>query len=79
MMKCGCGEEGRYVHFLPDGEEVYSCNKYRRCPTYDELAEKVRTLTLRCNRYESTLKEIVVISAMDYEYRTWAKEALNHD
>lgn len=36
--KCGCGKEGRYTH-INDGVETYACNKYLRCPTYDELKE----------------------------------------
>ena len=34
--KCGCGRGARYTSFK-DGKEVGSCNKYQRCPTYDEL------------------------------------------
>lgn len=34
--KCPCGKEGRYIEMVDD-VETYSCNKYQRCPTYEEL------------------------------------------
>lgn len=34
--KCGCGKEGRYL-IMRDDEQLCSCNKYQRCPTYEEL------------------------------------------
>jgi hypothetical protein len=37
--KCGCGREGRYF-VTADGQTA--CNKYRRCPTYDEIAETAK-------------------------------------
>ena len=36
-MKCGCGRDGRYVVNVNTPDEAYACNKYSRCPTYDEL------------------------------------------
>lgn len=39
--RCNCGHRNRYSHFSTneDGgrEEVMSCNKYRVCPTYDDI------------------------------------------
>ena len=66
---CGCGKPTRY-HISKEGGG--SCNKYFRCPTYEELREKL----VKLNRYENALKQIMVVNAMDYEYRTWAKQAL---
>ena len=70
---CGCGNPVRYLHFR-DGKEIMSCNKYAVCKTYDELFE----LSKLCFRYEQVLMNIVNVNAMDYEYRSWAKSALNH-
>lgn len=72
LVTCGCGNTLRYSHFR-DGVEVFSCNKYIVCPTYDELIERSKL----CFRYENALRQIVNVNAMDYEYRTWAKAALN--
>jgi hypothetical protein len=68
---CGCGNPTRYSHVVK-GIEKMSCNKYIVCPTYDELLAHSR----RCLLYEVTLQQIVDINAMDYEYRTWAKNVL---
>lgn len=34
--KCGCGKDARYLTMCGD-EQVGSCNKYQRCPTYEQL------------------------------------------
>jgi hypothetical protein len=36
---CGCGKPTRYTKINEDGTQEHSCNKYGRCPTYDELCE----------------------------------------
>ena len=36
LYKCGCGKDARYLTTNGD-EQVGSCNKYQRCPTYEEL------------------------------------------
>lgn len=36
LYKCGCGKDARYS-IMRDGQEIGSCNKYQRCPTYEEL------------------------------------------
>lgn len=33
---CGCGRPERYM-VTRNGEQVFACNKYMRCLTYDEL------------------------------------------
>ena len=75
-MLCGCGEEGKYVHII-DGKEVYACNKYKRCLTYDEQRNKIQKLSSKLLRYERVLKQIVNVNAMDYEYKAWAKGILD--
>lgn len=37
-MMCGCGKMG--VYDMGDG--TYSCNKYHRCPSYNDLNELLR-------------------------------------
>lgn len=72
---CGCGRKLRYSH-LKDGEEVMSCNKYAVCLTYDEQFELIRDLQRDLAKYKAALERVAGVSAMDYEYRAWAKEAL---
>lgn len=73
-VKCGCGKEGRYSTGI-DGE--WSCNKYQRCPTYEEQEIAIGRLRQMASRYELALKKIVKVSATDYEYKAWAKGALD--
>jgi Zn-finger protein len=43
--KCPCGKEGRYTRY-ENGKEVFSCNKYFTCLSYEEqsdLIEKLRS------------------------------------
>jgi hypothetical protein len=69
IVMCGCGRMLRYSH-LKDGNEVMSCNKYTVCLTYSELnAEAIK--------YKAALERIVNVKAMNYEYKAWAKGALN--
>ena len=35
-MICGCGRDGTYVRNI-GGEEVFMCNKRKRCPSYEEI------------------------------------------
>ncbi len=37
-LKCNCGLPVRYSH----GDNIFSCNKYAVCPTYNELLESTR-------------------------------------
>ncbi len=74
--KCGCGREGRYARIDEDGLNIWSCNKYQRCPTYDELTELYDSSRKNENRYLTALEKIVGVNGMDYEYKAWAKEAL---
>lgn len=41
--KCGCGKAVRYYLTADINSETGgSCNKYMRCPTYDELSETAK-------------------------------------
>ena len=60
MEKCNCGREIRYSHFKksPDGNEheVFSCNKYCVCPTYEEVTHKFE-ITLQAAKDLLTYRE----------------------
>ena len=75
--KCGCGREGRYTRAGEDGLNIWACNKYQRCPTYEELTERTKSLQISELRYKTALQKIVGVNGMDYEYKAWAKEALD--
>ena len=68
---CGCGRELRYFH----GDDM-SCNKYAVCPTYDELFEQEKSARMEAHKYKTALEKVVRVNAMDYEYRAWAKNAI---
>lgn len=67
--KCGCGKEGRYIH-MRDGVETYSCNKYLRCLTYEELLVS----NINSDRYVWAYRNFV--NAIDdyFEYRCESKK-----
>lgn len=71
--KCGCGKEVRYSTACGKG----SCNKYQRCLDYEEQSELIAKLIPKARYYELTLDKITRVNATDYEYRCWAKEALD--
>lgn len=41
-MECNCGKPAKYMH----SEDRMSCNKYDVCPTYDELSDTCKQLTI---------------------------------
>jgi len=55
---CGCGKSGRYMIKDADGFDVYSCNKYQRCPTYDELYEINRKFIIEARDCKKKLSMI---------------------
>ncbi len=71
--KCGCGEEVRYS--TPCGRGA--CNKYARCLSYKEQELLLQELIPKTRYYELMLTKITEVNAMDYEYRAWAKEAID--
>lgn len=73
---CACGNEVRYSHLKKDGTELLSCNKYVACLTYDEQFELIKKLNNEVIKYKNALHKIVRVNGMDYEYKSWAKEAL---
>lgn len=60
---CGCGKESRYA--IKDGE--WACNKYARCPDYDQLKDKVRGLK------EMDRKILDYLHELESEWR-WRKD-----
>ncbi len=55
---CGCGRAGRYTMIGLDGISVSSCNKYKRCPTYDELKESFRVSQSHVLKYRRAVDMI---------------------
>lgn len=51
---CGCGKRVRYL--TSDGKGA--CNKYGRCPTYDELYESVSKLASYIGSYRNFVNQI---------------------
>jgi hypothetical protein len=72
---CGCGKPVRYS--IPGGEGNGSCNKRLRCLTYEEQSERLKSVTADMLKYRSALDRIIAVNAMDYEYRAWAKAAID--
>jgi len=76
--KCGCGLPAKYYKMpLSGSEEKGSCNKYGRCPTYDELKASLVIAERKVSYYELTLKKIKNRdNAVSYQYQSWALDAL---
>ena len=70
---CNCGRKVRYSH----GDiNTMSCNKYEVCLSYEEQEALIKELSREAATYKAALEKIVRVNGMDYEYKTWAKEAL---
>lgn len=50
---CGCGKPARY-----ETHRGMACNKYIRCPTYEELRELLEVLTREMMRTDATLEKL---------------------
>lgn len=74
---CGCGRVGKYSIFSESKDITYSCNKRRRCPDYAELELINDDLVSNYRHCKSSLQKIVDVNGMGYEYKTWAKSALD--
>lgn len=69
---CNCGNPIRYFHL--SGQS--SCNKYMVCPSYEDLREEHKYYRKVSQMYLNTLNVIKNTNACDYEYRSWAKNAI---
>lgn len=74
--KCGCGGDLRYSHKMEDGTERMSCNKYAVCLTWEQQHNRLREIAIENAMLKEALEKIVAVNACDYEYRAWAKEAM---
>lgn len=52
---CGCGREGRYVKIV-DGKEEHACNKYGKCPSYEDLGKRIAELTDALKKYREAME-----------------------
>lgn len=55
--KCGCGKDGKYVSIV-DGKNVYSCNKYGRCLTYEEQKKLIDSLSMENSALSMLLGDV---------------------
>ena len=55
--RCGCGKEARYM-FRESLEAVptYACNKYGRCPSYQELVNNILVLKHTLLQYREAME-----------------------
>lgn len=53
-LKCNCGLPVKYLH----GDNIFSCNKYAVCSTYDELLESIRKEERYCWAYRNFVNQI---------------------
>jgi len=53
---CGCGKPVRYI--AADNTKLGSCNKYARCPTYDELREENKILRQKLSAIQKKQTDI---------------------
>lgn len=70
--KCNCGRPLRYTH--PNGQS--SCNKYEVCLPYERLVNEHVHYRRLSMMYLALLVSIRDEEARDYEYRSWAKKAI---
>jgi hypothetical protein len=54
--KCGCGRPAKYS--TPGNEDGGSCNKYSRCPTYEQLANALELSNRRLACYQKAINKI---------------------
>ena len=56
---CNCGKPARYSRFR-DGEIIEeSCTKHGRCPTYEELQEKLRIARGRLRKLQMAAEDVL--------------------
>lgn len=67
---CGCGNPVKYITPGPNEIQLGSCNKYARCPTYQELKEIIK------QQQELLLesKKLLIIITATQEIQTKATE-----
>lgn len=56
MELCGCGKPVRYM--TPGNDDEGSCNKYQRCPTYDELRSMLEMTNRRLALFQEAVNKI---------------------
>lgn len=55
---CGCGKPVRYIAVGKGSEGEGSCNKYMRCPTYDELQDTLKHANKCLSAYQKAINQI---------------------
>lgn len=67
-MTCGCGKPAEYVS--PANPNEGSCNKYNRCPTYEEL----KVFAARKQRVLNLYQQAIDVIDDYFEYRCESKK-----
>lgn len=67
---CGCGKQIRYTD--PDG--LGSCNKYRKCPSYDELSASYNAVMQDLSKLLTEIQNVLVFREGTSHY----EEAVNN-
>ena len=55
-MICGCGRDGKYVKNI-GGEEVFMCNKRKRCPPYKEIEAALDWYIMAFNKIKQVSRD----------------------
>jgi len=73
--KCNCEKDARYMIGIKDGINIYSCNKHKKCPTYNELKLKNKQLRDLIDSYDKALDEAIKVAGTnilkDEEGKPW--------
>jgi len=56
---CGCGKPIRYIIPGTDASLTGSCNKYGRCPTYEELLTKNKEQQEKLTQAKKEIQELL--------------------
>jgi hypothetical protein len=56
MELCGCGRPVRYL--TPGNEDGGSCNKYMRCPTYEDIRSTLKVANRRLLLFQEAVNKI---------------------
>ena len=76
-MQCGGIDAYKKSELRIDFKMSEESQKYAVRLTYEEQAELIKRLSSEKAKYGAALERIANLNAMDYEYKAWAKQALD--
>ena len=56
---CGCGKPAKYIMLKNEVVVGGCCNKRGRCPTYEELEEKLRITRSRVRKLQMAAEDVI--------------------